>query len=1194
MLNTLVNIATRCNSWSIHMAAQVRPSLASQADEFLQNNTVSATERANFMVLFNSLDTDHDRKFSTKEMVDFVASLLHKREEKSSEKARRFAESVRAFMDSDDDKTVDVEEFTNVLVVITGHTRGGARGHRLACGMDPMECVRAYFQNTYEEFGSEMTRYYEEQYNSIHYYGGGSSMQHVADVLFSETTNGLSRTAPESNSQESLDMFTKWREDVNKATFDPKLLKVRLEASPRDLRGFNEDMEMFLKLFRLMDVVNGNVLHRTKLRQTILFVFSAFRHSGLAKYLLQSCMEVLMEEAKSAEDANVQKASFKGIANSFQLLSYYATGPNITDIHGTGQQETRDVKNDCYFACFEVSMLAHIRDTFLIPLHDFDTSFRTQGAFAPEELRLAMMHGLRFLGAFASHLEIPRQLLSKDELFTFLWEHILKHPVGVDDPVTQDTPKPFINPPQYLCIYQAAAWLLAVLCGSNSKDSHFANIYFEQQDAIALHIDTLMHRLVFPNPVNGATSDHAAIDPWYRWRDAHATKLGGTVSAEYGYSPSLDFDTSFALTMLNIKSDLMFASRSLNRDKFGTTSDDTAGDWCSRNQNLVVDWLDVWKRARPISHSNPDITRDYHQACARVIRESLDSLTLLVAKNAFVKKNFIKSLDDERYAYVLEMMHDRLRPMNQIVAVEFIVLMLECAGISDVLVGDGKIFGALLNILSSVEDGRTQIKAVQCLGSLCHNYQADKESKLVAFEAFVACLRRAREHDKLYRETYKVPANTVNWEKVKHCVGEIEKLVLPNDDEGDHFQFLVSLQRPILDDLYRCIMEDLRPTDTVAAAWNSANNDEYTRVRNKLMTIAQHILDSLKSVAVREGIAKVEVLPCYAWSNVVAQGKLVVCPAPLPINDSDKLALFAKISGKVSQSFLNSILVKYSSTKKGDVVEFNNSEQLYDLLTSSGVCEKNDTTKAHAQQLFNLMDENGDGKVSMEELLVYCNRHTDQGTGNIGTDHKAFFDFLDADKSGSLNRSEFARAIKACSPGEVSNEHINHVFDLFDTNKDGQIEFTEIRDNPTNRAIFERYLPKINIFSKKRPRDDPQAQHVSQPCETYRKSGRCSTRNCRFSHTCQYGRSCNKKGLPKSNPQRCNLKHPTDPHRDPQRPPGRDDPQAPQASRPCKTYRKSGRCNTRNCRFSHTCQYGRSCNKKGLPKSNPQRCNLKH
>ena len=196
-------------------------------------------------------------------------------------------------MDSNNDGNVDVEEFTNLLVVVTGHTRGGAKGHRLACGVDPLEAVRAYFQNQYEELGSEVTRFQSERENSIQYYGGGSSLQHVADVLFGETSSGLSRTAPESNSKESLEMFKKWKDEAGRSKFDPGKLKVRLEANPLDLRGFNNEMDVFLNLFRLMDIVNNNALHRVKLRRTIILVFSRFGHSGMATYLLQ-CLEATL------------------------------------------------------------------------------------------------------------------------------------------------------------------------------------------------------------------------------------------------------------------------------------------------------------------------------------------------------------------------------------------------------------------------------------------------------------------------------------------------------------------------------------------------------------------------------------------------------------------------------------------------------------------------------------------------------------------------------------------------------------------------------------------------------------------------------------------------------------------------------------------------------------------------------------
>ncbi|KAI1691378.1 EF hand domain-containing protein [Ditylenchus destructor] len=117
---------------------------------------------------------------------------------------------------------------------------------------------------------------------------------------------------------------------------------------------------------------------------------------------------------------------------------------------------------------------------------------------------------------------------------------------------------------------------------------------------------------------------------------------------------------------------------------------------------------------------------------------------------------------------------------------------------------------------------------------------------------------------------------------------------------------------------------------------------------------------------------------------------------------------------------------------------------------------------------FKMADPNGDGKISLEELLDYAEKH---GLSNADDLVRRAFHLFDLDNDGFLTLEEYRRAavpevqfklLDRDGDGKVTFEELNALlihfpglnpesirlsFELFDENKDGSISLEEFRKN---------------------------------------------------------------------------------------------------------------------------------------------------
>ena len=149
-------------------------------------------------------------------------------------------------------------------------------------------------------------------------------------------------------------------------------------------------------------------------------------------------------------------------------------------------------------------------------------------------------------------------------------------------------------------------------------------------------------------------------------------------------------------------------------------------------------------------------------------------------------------------------------------------------------------------------------------------------------------------------------------------------------------------------------------------------------------------------------------------------------------------------------------IVKFSSTLKGSKIK---SPELIESLKNikqfqGGIKLKqasmmyiisqliNQEDKKELTLAFNKLDTNGDGKLSKEEL--YSGYQNVMGQKISEEEINKIFDSLDADKSGSIDYSEFLLA--AINQKKIlTQQNLKEAFNLFDKDKNGSINASEIK-----------------------------------------------------------------------------------------------------------------------------------------------------
>lgn len=133
-------------------------------------------------------------------------------------------------------------------------------------------------------------------------------------------------------------------------------------------------------------------------------------------------------------------------------------------------------------------------------------------------------------------------------------------------------------------------------------------------------------------------------------------------------------------------------------------------------------------------------------------------------------------------------------------------------------------------------------------------------------------------------------------------------------------------------------------------------------------------------------------------------------------------------------------------------------------------------TQTMCSELFDLVDMDGSGETSVEEFLgwvfalhrAYCGGVRSR-LGQMDPDQvREYFQKVDANGSGSLDRAEFATFIKKFSPDSgLARTEINELFSVIDIDHSGEIEAPEFlawvyprdEDAPLARASSKQHLP---------------------------------------------------------------------------------------------------------------------------------------
>ena len=98
---------------------------------------------------------------------------------------------------------------------------------------------------------------------------------------------------------------------------------------------------------------------------------------------------------------------------------------------------------------------------------------------------------------------------------------------------------------------------------------------------------------------------------------------------------------------------------------------------------------------------------------------------------------------------------------------------------------------------------------------------------------------------------------------------------------------------------------------------------------------------------------------------------------------------------------------------------------------------------AKMQKVFNLLDQNKDGKLNYEEVLEGYSKYYKKD--NADKEVRRFFDLVDADHSNEIDFSEFVTAA-ANRKALLTEDNLKQAFDYFDKDKNGSIDMDEIKE----------------------------------------------------------------------------------------------------------------------------------------------------
>jgi len=142
-----------------------------------------------------------------------------------------------------------------------------------------------------------------------------------------------------------------------------------------------------------------------------------------------------------------------------------------------------------------------------------------------------------------------------------------------------------------------------------------------------------------------------------------------------------------------------------------------------------------------------------------------------------------------------------------------------------------------------------------------------------------------------------------------------------------------------------------------------------------------------------------------------------------------------------------------------DVVDLNGDGLIsFEELRQHLVAQNFDESKI--EHIFLILDLNGDGEISKSELrecfVKYDNPVLREALGLGASEADAVFDAIDTNGDGAISRLELAKFLKI--DDDVENSNVANVFRMFDADGNGMISREEIREAYAADTEFRRVL----------------------------------------------------------------------------------------------------------------------------------------
>ena len=101
-------------------------------------------------------------------------------------------------------------------------------------------------------------------------------------------------------------------------------------------------------------------------------------------------------------------------------------------------------------------------------------------------------------------------------------------------------------------------------------------------------------------------------------------------------------------------------------------------------------------------------------------------------------------------------------------------------------------------------------------------------------------------------------------------------------------------------------------------------------------------------------------------------------------------------------------------------------------------------TKEEIDEMFLLVDENGDGEIDFEEFLTLMRLRMGESGEDAEQNLRDVFNIFDADGSGYIDRHEM-RLICAKLAQDLTEDEIIQLIEVVDKDGDGEISFEEFK-----------------------------------------------------------------------------------------------------------------------------------------------------